>query len=58
MEEDGHGEHCMDGCSMSPGSWKWLALIAIAVAIYALATRKKIIGTVDASGTGMTVNGK
>ncbi len=39
--------------------WKWITLAALALAIYFWATRKKtvMIGTVDISGEGMTVNG-
>lgn len=37
--------------------WKLVTLAALAMAVYFFATRKKVIGTVDASGDGMTVNG-
>jgi hypothetical protein len=40
--------------------WKWIVLVALALAIYFWATRKtvtKVIGTVDVNGEGMTVNG-
>lgn len=38
-------------------SWKWIAIAALALALYFWATRKRVIGTVDISGEGMTVNG-
>ena len=37
--------------------WKMLAVVATVLAIYFYVTRTKTIGTVDASGDGMTVNG-
>ena len=38
--------------------WRLALGVAVGLALYFYFTRTKVIGTVDATGDGMTVNGK